>query len=107
MADVAGALARAGHYRQADRTAAQAEAVALSIPNEDYRPYEGYQVRSMADAAVRLAHAGQGRPAARVAAALCTIGIWAVAVKPVLLLAPAAFTALTHALAEQQPADSV
>jgi hypothetical protein len=119
--DTAGAMARAGQYQQAQDVARsitgsmsqadalalvaealagagqyqQAEAIARSITGLDS------QASALAGVAEALAQAGQDRPAARVAAATCTVGQWTTAVRPVLLLAPTAYTMLAHTVEEQ------
>ena len=123
LADVAGALAAAGQHRQAEATArsigdaewqsgaladvagalaaagqlGQAEAMAYSIADQ------GLQGSALAQVAVALAQAGDFRSASRVAVAACAVGQWTVAVRPVLLLVPSAFTALARTLEGQHP----
>jgi len=88
LAEVAGALARAGRHQQA-------EAVARTITDPDQ------QASALAEVAGALAQTGETRSAARVTAAVCAVGTWTTATTPVLLLEPSAFTALTRRLKEQ------
>ena len=95
LAEVAGALARAGQHQQGAAIAAQAETVARSIT--DPRS----QARALAEIARALAGCGEARSAAQVTSALCAIGRWPIAVKPVLLLAPSASMTLARMLEQQ------
>jgi hypothetical protein len=88
LADVAGALAQAKHFHQA-------EAMARSITNPDA------QASALIRLADAMAQAGEGRSAARVTAALCTIAKWPTIVAPVLQLAPSAYATLASAWQEQ------
>jgi hypothetical protein len=60
------------------------------------------QAIALAQIADALARAGEARLASRVAAAACAVGPWTIAVRPVLLLVPQAYTALIRTL-EKQP----
>jgi hypothetical protein len=78
------------------RTLSHAEDAGCSITNPDT------QANALAEVAMALARAGEASSAFRVAAPTSVAGHWTTAVRPVLLLVPTAFTALAHALAEQQ-----
>jgi hypothetical protein len=128
LAEVAGALGQAGQHRQAAAIAAQAETVASSITDSWFQPEAiaeaagalawagqhqqaealarritspNYQATALAELAEALEQAGKVRSAARVTAAVCTIGKWPTAVTPVLLLVPSAFPTLALTLDEQ------
>jgi predicted metal-dependent hydrolase len=87
LAQVAGALAGAGHHQHA-------EAVARTITDPNR------QADALAQVANELARAGETRSAARLAAAICAVGHWTSAVGPVLQLAPSAYTQLALTLEE-------
>jgi hypothetical protein len=84
LAQMAGALAEAGLYQQA-------EAIAHTITIPDWR---GTALVQVAEA---LTKAGDTGPAHRIAAATCAEGRWTTAAKPVLLLEPSASIMLTSA----------
>jgi hypothetical protein len=63
--------------------------------------YPSLRGRALADVATALALAGVTRSASRLAAETCTLSDWPTAARPVLLLDPPAFTALTLLLQEQ------
>lgn len=85
LAQVAGGLARAGHHERA-------EAIARAVAEPDK------QAAALAEVAEALALAGESRAASRVAAAACAAGPWPTAARPVLMLAPSAFSALAPVL---------
>ena len=128
LARVAGALAAAGRHEQAAAVAAQAEAVARSIPDRRRQVLAlvrvagalaaagrheqatavacsitnpSLQADALAGVAESLARAGDTQSATRLAAAACTAGRWATAAIPVLLLDPPAFTVVAHVLDER------
>jgi tetratricopeptide (TPR) repeat protein len=98
LATLAELLAGAGRHQQAAAVAGQAEAAARSVTD----PYD--QAWALARVAETMAGAGDTR-ASRVAAATCMVGHWAIAVQPVLLLDPSAFTVLAFVLTAA-PADT-
>jgi hypothetical protein len=96
LAQVAKSLASGGQYGQAEAIAGQAESVARSISDPVW------QAQALAQVAGALTRAGEARPASRIAAATCAVGQWTIAVGPVLLLEPSAYTALARTLEERQ-----
>jgi tetratricopeptide (TPR) repeat protein len=88
LARIAEELAAAGAYEQAGK-------IARSI-TESSRQADAFA--RMTDALLR---AGDTQSASRAAAALCTIGDWATAARPVLLLEPSAFAKLGLAQEER------
>jgi len=95
LAGIATALARAGRQQEAAEVADSAERIAHSITDPDQ------QSRTLVGVATALAQTGDANSAWRVAAATCAAGQWTTAVRPVLLLAPSAFTTLARMLEEQ------
>jgi hypothetical protein len=86
LAKVAAAMASAGQHQRA-------ETVARSITSPDL------QANALAEVAMAMA---QTDSAARMAAATCAAGNWTTAVRPVLMLAPSAFTTLIRILKAHQ-----
>ena len=91
LAQVAGALTEAGQYQQA-------EAAARAITDPDRQAY------ALAQVAEALARAGDTSFASRVAAAVCAVGRWTTAARPVLILDPPAFATIERLLAEETDA---
>ncbi len=85
---MARALAQAGHHHQAKAAALQAQAAAQDITNPDRR------AQVLAQIAEALIKARDNQSAARLAAAVCALGKWRIAARPVILLDPDALTTL-------------
>jgi hypothetical protein len=81
LAEVAGAWAAAGQYEKA-------LAIARSVTSPELKG------RALAQIAETSTQAGEAHLARRVAAEACTVGEWAIAAGPVLMIEPAAFAAL-------------
>jgi hypothetical protein len=127
LADMAAALARTGHRKQAAPIANRAENMARSITDPDeqsaalaravwslaetgqYRravavahaiTNPNSQAEGLAELAVVLAKAGDNRNAARLTAAACAAGRWLCAAEPVFLLTRDVSEILARALEE-------